>query len=544
MSTSDSLVVATPERAWTLPRVSVPRWCADAWMSIAVTVLFIGISCWWLTVDRSIPIFDAGLHLALAVDIHELLSGGHIGDALVGSVPYPPFTYLVGSLGLAIGGTNVAPPIVAQNLVFVPLLALGCYNLGRLAFGARAGLLAVVFALGSPLITAQFHVFMVDAPETAMVAVSVWLIVATEGFSRIWISAATGVVVGLGLVTKEPFAFFVAGVVCVTAVRGGWSAWRGLAMFAVPALAIALPWYISELAQVRALGTAATNASGNSQFTNGIDPARLSFENFMWYFWNISNAQLFAPLFLFSIVGWGWTVLGLVRRRSISPLAWELLVGSFVAWVWITETFVHDTRYSMPLLVYLAVLGSGWIVRLRSVGRRVATAALVLIAVVNTLTVSFGLGGVLSFSLPISRAGLLQRPGTVTVYSNAGFLVAGPKRDGDVLALMRALKRNGIRQVEWGNYGSKEQSPEATPDFSEAGLVAFAQIAKLKYPLEEISFRRLGAHDALLGHWRIEPGEPPPCVRLSDGTGIWIRLGNPTVPGIKNYCPYHHPVFY
>ena len=45
---------------------------------------------------------------------------------------------------------------IALNVVFVLLLALGCYNVGRLAFGQLAGVLAVVFALGSPLVIEEF----------------------------------------------------------------------------------------------------------------------------------------------------------------------------------------------------------------------------------------------------------------------------------------------------------------------------------------------------------------------------------------------------
>ena len=205
-------------RATLLARVAELGWPAAAWGAIGVTATFIGITCWWLTQDRSIPIFDAGLHLSLVLNVHQELAAGNFGKALTLSVPYPPFAYLVGSLGITLGGVGVAPPILAENLVFVTALALGCYKVGRMAFSPLAGLLAVVFALGSPLIAAQFHVFMTDAPETAMVAVSVWLIIASEGFTKLRACAIAGVAVGLGMLTKEPFPVFVLGVCLVTLV--------------------------------------------------------------------------------------------------------------------------------------------------------------------------------------------------------------------------------------------------------------------------------------------------------------------------------------
>jgi 4-amino-4-deoxy-L-arabinose transferase-like glycosyltransferase len=441
-------------------------------------------------------------------------------------------------LGISIGGVGVASPIIAQNVVFVPLLALGCYQVGRLAFGELAGLLAVVFTLGSPLIAAQFHVFMIDAPETAMVAVSVWLILASERFSRLGVCALAGLAVGLGMLAKEPFVFFVAGPLAVTVLRGGWRAWRGLLAFALVALAVALPWYAHEFSRVHELGSGAINAANGPGYQRDIAPARWSIDNFEWYFWSFLNFQLYLPLFVFAATGWLWTIVQIVRRRPVSRLALELAVGAFVAWFAITETFVHDTRYGMPLLVYMAVFGGGWIARLPRTGRIAAATALLLIATVNTLGVSFGVGKSLNFRLPGANAASLQTPGFITLYTKGGFLVAGPQRDGDMLATLQGLRRNGVRAIVL------ERAFLFEPDFSGAGLEALAHIAGLEAVYPSTVSGSLSTQDAVFRHAPIEPGEAPPCVTLSDGTGVWIRLGSPNVRGARDYCPSRRPEFY
>jgi hypothetical protein len=516
-------------------RIALPWWTAQAWGAIGITTLFLAITCWWLTQDRSIPIYDAGLHLSLAFAAYRDLSDGRILDALTLSIPYPPFAYLIGDLGIAFGGIDVAPPIIAENFVFVPLLALGCYHVGRLAFDRTAGLLAVAFALSSPLITAQFHVFMIDAPETAMVAVSVWAILATEGFRRVRLSALAGLAVGIGLLTKEPFIFFVAGPVAVSALRAGMEAWRGLLLFTLVALAIALPWYAHELSQVSSVGLGAVNAAGSS-YRYDISPARFSLDNFTWYFWNILNAQLYLPMFAFSALGWLWAVAGLVRRRHISRLAPELTIGALVAWLAITETFTHDTRYSMPLLVYLSVFGVGWITRLRSSARRIVTTVLVLVCVANVAGASLGVGREVHLTLPGANAADRQQPGVVRIFSDVGFLVGAPRLDGNILETLRALRRNGISGI------ALEPSSLFEPDFSAAGVTALAEVAHLG--IVTAPEQDLTLHDAVLHHAPIEPGEIVPCVRLADGTGVWMRLGDPNVRGVRNYCPSHHPQFY
>jgi hypothetical protein len=497
-----------------------------------VTALFLGITCWWLTQDRSIPIFDAGLHLTGAFYIYRSLSAGHIVHALTLTVPYPPVAYLVGDVGILIGGIGIAPPIIAENFVFVPLLALGCYQVGRLAFGRTAGLLAVVFALGSPLITAQFHVFMTDAPETAMVAVSLWAVLATVGFTRVRISALAGVAVGFGLLTKEPFVFFIAGPLAVTALRGRLQAWRGLATFALVTLVIALPWYLHELTQIKGLGSAAVNAVGDSALGSEIEPAPLSIDNLEWYFWNILDVQLYAPLFVFAVVGWVWTMTGFVRRRPVSRFAPELTIGAFVAWLAITETFIRDPRYSMPLLVYLATFGVGWITRLPRAGRATAVAALALVAAANVAGTSFGAGHQVNLGLPGKSTGILQSPRSATIYSSAGFLVSGPRRDGDMLATLAALKRSGVDVVVLEASEVNEQA------FSAVGMVALDLVAGLgTVTVTDVSKYSLTPQDAVVHHGRIEPGGPRPCVRLSNGTGVWITLGGKSAPEAPFYCP-------
>lgn len=527
-------------RASLTTRTRIPSWPAPAWGAIGVTTAFIALTCWWLSQDHSVPIFDAGLHLSLAINTYEYIGAGKLGTALTQSVPYPPFAYLVGALGMLFGGVGVAPPVIAENLVFATLLALGCYKLGRLAFNPTVGLLAVVFALGSPLVSAQFRVFMTDLPETSMVAVSVWLIIATDGFSRLRMCALAGVAVGVGMLTKEPLAVFVVGIVGVTAWRGGRRSWRGLALFAALAVLIPAPWYLHELHQVKAIGGEATSAASDyaSYRIADVAPPRFSATNLEWYMWNLINGQLYLPLFVFAAVGWVWMLIGSLRRRPVSRLAPEILVGSFVGWLVITETFIHDTRYSLPLSVYLAVFGACWITALPRRGRIAAATALGAIAIANTLGTAFGVGKPVSVTLPGATAHTLQQPGMLTLYENGGFLVAAPERDGDLLGMLNALRRTGVTAVTW----APEQATE--PAFSEGGVYAFVQISGLKRENEKLSQQRYTSSDATMAHGTISKQEPPPCVKLDDGTGVWVRLGDPIVKHPKDYCPLPTPHFY
>jgi 4-amino-4-deoxy-L-arabinose transferase-like glycosyltransferase len=525
--------------------MSARRWSGYAWGAIGATAAFIALTCWWLTQDRSIPIYDAGDHLGTALHFHNLIQSGDLLGPFNYESPYPPFVLLVGALAAFVGGVSVAAPIIGENLVFVSLLTLGCYQTGRLLFGPRAGMLAAIFVLGSDLLITQFHVFMLDAPEAALVAVSIWLILACDDFSRVRIAGVAGVAVGVGLIAKAQYPPFVMGIVLMALLRGGWRNWRGLLTFAIVAVVVGIPWYVDHASE---FSTFLRISTENPLIGAGDAPPTISLANFTWYFWNMLNAQLLAPLFMLMLGGTIWTIVTLVRRRREalgaklsdgSPIGarLEFFVGAFVAWLFITLTPDHDIRYGIPMLPYLAVIATGWIVYLPRTARWAATAVLVLGVTANTLGLTFGVGRPVQVALDHPLPSGEQSADQIVFYTNAGFLVAGPSRDGDVPGLLTTLQRAGVNTVAWG----LEQSRE--PDFSFEGLLPLARISKLTPVITRALEFGNSAAVATLIHMPISPREPPPCTRLSDGTGVWVVRFDPPAGKLEYYCPSRRPRF-
>jgi 4-amino-4-deoxy-L-arabinose transferase-like glycosyltransferase len=513
------------------------RWSAPALGAAAATTTFIAITCWWLTQDRSIPIADAGDQLETVLIYHKMLGGGNLFGPFTYNNIYPILGHMVGAVAALVGGVNVASPIIGENLVFVPLLALGCYQTGRLLFSPVAGMLAVVFVFGSPLIISLFHVFMLDAPLAALVAVSVWLILASEDFRRPGAAAAAGLACGFGINLKVQFALFLVGLVLIVLLHGGWRNWRGFAIFAVVALAVGLPWYIVHLSELKEMFDLASGGPGTPA---GNIPARFSLDNLTWYFWNVLNSQLFAPLFIFAVVGTLWTTVNVVRDHGRQKGArLEFLLAGLVAWLVITFVTVHhDIRYGLPLLAFLSVLATGWIAELPRKACLVAGAMLVLSVAANTLGITFGVGREVKVALVRSLPRTEQAPDQIVVYSTNGFLASAPSRDGDVPGLLEALQRNGVRVVTW----SFEQSE--LPDFSFEGLLPLARIAKLSPEITQSPEFSSSASVATLVHRGVTGHTPPPCTWLSDGTGVWVVRYDAAAGKPALYCPARHPQFY
>jgi 4-amino-4-deoxy-L-arabinose transferase-like glycosyltransferase len=518
------------------------RFSREIQLAILGVVAFIGITIWWLTQDDRVQDWDNGLHTMRAFTIHDEIAAGHLTTPFTEFNSYPPFGHTVGALGVFIGGKNPASVILASNLIFVPLLAAGCFGVGRLVYRSeRVGLLAALFALGTPMIVSEMHEFLLDPQQAAMVAVSVWAILASDRFRRPWIALLAGVLTGLAMLTKETTVIFVAGLLAVVVVRGGWRNWRGAFAFAFALLIVAGLWYFYHRGQLSGLVGGATSGGqpeAGSKAAGSVTPERFSRKSFGWYFWSTLNIQLLAPLTLAVLVGVVLAVRSCVRRFTPENLLPELLGGAFVSWLGVTLITLKDPRYSLPALVYMAVLGTGWIATAKR-WRVPLTAALGAVLAINLFGISAGLGRTVRFALPGAPTNSILAERHITLYSPDGWLRGRPEHDGDLLALMRGLKRIGVRTVTF-DAGSSNYI-----NFNISGLQVLATEAGLSFTAI-YNPAGLGPRDAFVLRHVPQPWDPLPCQRLNDGTGVYVVLGYAYIP-FANYtfiCPTHHPLLY
>ena len=491
---------------------------------MSVTVAFVLITVWWLTQDSRVPEFDPGLHAGYSFLFRDRIAAGHPFAWFNDWTQYPPLVHLIGAIATFVTGKGIWPGVMAQNLIFVPLLAAGCYGAAKIVYRSElAGFLAVVFALGTPMIVSQFHEFMLDAPETAMVAASVWLVLASDHFDRVGTAALAGLAVGFGFLVKESFPAFVAGAVVVAAAQGVWRRnWRGLLAFVAVAAVVALPWYIHHWSQVRGLSHLAS-ANGTDNSPGSGDPTRYSTKNAGWFLWSGLNNQNYAPMLAFAAVGVGVAIVGLVRRPWRFPLTLEILAGGLVAWAGATYSLPHDPRYSLPGLPYLAVLGAGWITMLRPRWRLVTAAVLCAVASANVVAVSTGFGRRVGITLPGAPKGSPLRERQLTLFSDQGYTYNKPHRSGDILGMMEALHKRGIHYIAWDYPGAN------TGPFNSEGLSALAQVAGLAVGN---SPRKPPTDMVVLVHGPYAPGRT--CRRLYDGTAVtpYLPLKQPV-----DVCP-------
>ena len=332
------------------------------------------VSATWVQIDRRPPEWDHANHLERAVDCYRSFrsvsdSGGR--EIIEASSFYPPVvTCIAGALYFVFP----IAPLTAQAVMMGFLgLAMTCvYALGRRLSSPETGLWAAFFLGTAPFVVFSLTNFQLDLPLAAMVALALYALVRAEAFTDARWSLTLGVALGLGMLTKPPFAIYVLPPFL-------WSVWRamrapararGLGWAAgalAVAFAIALPWYGPRL-----LGLPLQILSRSfKQAAEQQNPEPLTVAGLSYYPRTLATQLgLLAGLLLL------WGLWAIRRNRAARPLLWLATLVPFAVFSLIQN---KNLRYTLPILPAAALVAAIGLGSLPLLARRWIGAAAVLL---------------------------------------------------------------------------------------------------------------------------------------------------------------------
>lgn len=198
-------------------------------LALGLLILFHLVNNWlYLRANVTLVGWDAISHLGKTLIYNSILQRidlRSIFHALTWPWNRPPLPWLPAVLFYRLFGisTDVA---LMSNIVYLVILVLSVYRIGKCLYSARMGLLTAFLVSTFPVLFSLSRILYPDFALTAMVALSISLLIGADGFKNRKHSLLWGLSVGLGLLTKWQFLAFATAPALFIALRT--EAWRDL----------------------------------------------------------------------------------------------------------------------------------------------------------------------------------------------------------------------------------------------------------------------------------------------------------------------------
>jgi hypothetical protein len=340
-----------------------------AWLAIVVCAAV------WTAIDTRPPEWDHANHLERAVTCAQDLGKGDWRTILQRSSFYPPIVPCAAGLLYRLLPTDAAAA-EAVMLLFLGAGMAATYALGRALAGGTAGVAAAWIFGTAPFVIFSALRFQLDLPLAVLVATALLVLIRTDGFTHVGWSLVAGLVFGVGMLTKPPFAAYVLPPVLWMLVRERHRrAFANAALAALVAAVVAGAWYGPRMVGMpRQIALRAV--------THGAEegkPPTLTSEALTFYPSTLpTELGLLATVLLLAGL-----VVALLRRQGMVVVAF---VVPFALFMLLRN---KDMRYILPLLPVAAALGGLVVGALSSRLGSVALAVLALVGVVQVSAVAW-----------------------------------------------------------------------------------------------------------------------------------------------------------
>jgi len=398
------------------------------YLPIALVFLFHSIlDIFYIIKDTRPPAWDQSLHLTLSLIYSRLLGAGRFSDIIGVSGYYPPFFHL-STTPLYIFGTS-ADVSTCVNLIYLAILLFSVYGIGEIIFNKKVGLLAALIISFYPFLINIQRDYLLDFALISMISLSIYFLLKSDSFKDIRYSALFGLAFALTVLTKWTGIFFLIGPVlwvfyraytskkmCAYCGKDAKDIRYGIKWFCSerhkrrylkegkPLLfsgrvnnflitffilfLIAGIWYVPNFERVYQSVTFFGAAKMSQPGITEEEPAIISLQSFAYYL-NAVNVQVLLFFSVLIIIGLVFLFKSKGKDNRDKKIFFALSI--LIPYLIFTLTTNKDTRYTVPLLLFFAILSAFWIMKLRNERLKAAIISLILIiGILQTSTITFG----------------------------------------------------------------------------------------------------------------------------------------------------------
>lgn len=368
---------------------AIPTW---ALLLLGILLLFFVVNNGiWLYYDTTPPAFDRSANTISALKYLRLFEAPtrlSMTKLLTVTRYWPPLFHVCSVPFTYVLGFSVQA-VAATNFLFLAVAAFSIYAIGRRLFSDGVGVGAAVITLFYPIVVALSRDVLLDVTVTAMVALCVYLLLASRGGLDLRRSALVGAALGCAMLAKWTACVFIAGPGLLWFAlhvkdprQRPLSKVASIAIVAAVCAAVALPWYLTSLKEFEA---GAKMALGYDPGREG-DPVRF-WESLRYYWRTFPEVLILAPMMPITALGLAICATDFRRwKRLAFLLCW--ILPPLLVFVLLPN---KDARFIVPLLPAVALLTAAGLQRIpwRAV-RVLAWACVLAIGLYQYYTLSFG----------------------------------------------------------------------------------------------------------------------------------------------------------
>ncbi len=316
--------------------------------------------------------------------------------------PYRPPLFMLTSLPFYFVFGKSTDVAVMTNFVFLAIMLFSVYGIGKRIHSHEAGLLASFIISTFPILFGLSRSYWLDFPVTAMVCLSMYILLMTDYFSSRKYSLLFGISAGLGMLTKWTYFVYMTGPLLFFLIpsfkmsqnrnKTRMNSLPNVAISILVCIAVASFWYIPNGMDVASklfglsVGISGEEATRFQQLGESFGPSGIfNVKSFTYYAGKLVNDQidlfyaLLLVLFTFFLLKKG-------NREVRWILMWIII--SVVAFTLIKNKTARNTVPMLPAVGLIISLG---IMELKSAGlRKIAISIILLAGLVQYAVTSYG----------------------------------------------------------------------------------------------------------------------------------------------------------
>ncbi|MBU1862061.1 MAG: glycosyltransferase family 39 protein [Candidatus Omnitrophica bacterium] len=297
-------------------------------------------------------------------------------------------------------GADQDSGVMINSTIFFVILILSTYGIGKTFSNEQGGVLSAFMVSMYPLIFNHLKVYMLDLPLTSMVALSVYLLMRTDNFSKRVMCLLFAISFAFGILTKVNCLLFVGGPLLYVLLQLFLSkqyrnnrVYKNLfiCVLLVSLLSFSFLFFKWKDVLSRIYGSSWLNLAyfPYRSLTEGIFAQCARALQFIgWSIAELSNYSVsvfFFIIFLYSLINRGKAK----HMHDIILFIWILLPLAVLA---IVFRYPNDARYLMPILPPIAIISARGIVNIKQTLLRMVVLSLVVVfGCIQYFAISFGI---------------------------------------------------------------------------------------------------------------------------------------------------------